>query len=113
MSDTNDKSNMFDPLGMMKSMRDANMESWAKAMRELVESDTYTAAQAEMLNAWLSNTSALRKALDESVTLALRSLHLATSDDYERLSERLTNIEMRLDDMDAKLDQMSAKSNAS
>ena len=32
MSENNDKFNVFDPTGMMKTMRDASMDNWAKMM---------------------------------------------------------------------------------
>ena len=105
MSENNDKFNVFDPTGMMKAMRDASVDNWAKMMTQLVNSDAYAEANAEMLNAWLSSSSPFRKAMETAVNQSLAALNLATREDITRLAGRMTNIEMRLDDMDAKLDE--------
>lgn len=105
MSESSKSENMFDPFGMMKSMRDASMENWSKTMTEFVNSDSFTAAQAEMLNAWLATSTPFRKLLESTLSQSMQALQLPTSEDLVRIAERLTNIEMRLDDMDAKLDQ--------
>jgi hypothetical protein len=105
MSENHDKFNVFDPTGMMKTMRDASMENWAKMMTGLVNSDAYAEANAEMLNAWLSSSAPFRKSMETAVNQSLSVLNLASRDDVSRLAGRLTNIEMRLDDMEAKLDE--------
>jgi hypothetical protein len=105
MSENNDKFNVFDPTGMMKTMRDAGMDNWAKMMTGLVNSDAYAEANAEMLNAWLSSSAPFRKSMETAVNKSLSVLNLASRDDVTRLAGRLTNIEMRLDDMEAKLDE--------
>ncbi|MGI9429473.1 MAG: hypothetical protein ACR2NM_12500 [Bythopirellula sp.] len=101
--------NPFDPTGMFKEMRDTNMDAWAKMMVEIVNTDAYSEATGKMLDAWLSSSAPFRKAMDKSMTMALANLHLPSIEDFARLSERLTNIEMRLDDLDAKLDTFSSK----
>lgn len=106
MSDNQEKINIFDPTGMMKSMRDAGIDGWSKMMTELVSSDAYAEANAEMLNAWLTSSAPFRKSMETAVNQSLVALNLASRDDYSRLAERLTNVEMRLDDMDAKLDEL-------
>jgi hypothetical protein len=104
MSEKKEAAELYDPLGIMKGMRDAGMEHWSKAMTEFVNSNAYAEAQAEMLNAWLANSSPFRKAMETAVNQSLSAMNIASRDDYVRLAERLTNIEMRLDDLDAKLD---------
>jgi hypothetical protein len=106
MNDTQDKINIFDPTGMMKSMRDLGMERWSKLMTELVSSDAYAEANAEMLNAWLVTSAPFRKTMETAVNQSLTVLNLSSRDDYLRLAERLNNVEIRLDDMDAKLDEI-------
>ena len=106
MNDKTETPNLFDPLGLMKNLRDSNMEQWSKAMLEVVNSDTFASAQAESLNIWLSSSAPFRKLLEDTLTRTLGLLQFPTSDDITRLAERLTNVEMRLDDMDAKLDQL-------
>jgi peptidoglycan hydrolase CwlO-like protein len=78
-------------------------------MTEIVSSDAYAEANAEMLNTWLSSSAPFRKSMETAVNQSLAALNLAARDDYTRLAERLTNIEMRLDDMDAKQDDINAK----
>jgi hypothetical protein len=105
MSTNSENASEFDPLGMMKGMRDANMDAWAKMMTSMVNTDAYAGASAEMLNTWLSTSTPFRKTLETVMTQTLTALNLATGDDFVRMGERLTNIEMRLDDMEAKLDE--------
>jgi hypothetical protein len=105
MSENHEKFNVFDPTGMMKTMRDAGMDNWAKMMTGLVNSEAYAEANAEMLNAWLSSSAPFRKSMETAVNQTLTALNLASRDDVTRLAERFTNIEMRLDDMEAKLDE--------
>lgn len=106
----NDATAAFDPMSMLKGMRDANMETWSKMMTDLVNTEAYSGASAEMLNAWLSSTAPLREAVETSVTQALKGMNIAVGEDVTRLGERLTNIEMRLDDIEAKLDESLQKS---
>jgi hypothetical protein len=103
MSQTNDTFNPFDPTGMLKHLRDANLDAWSKMMIDLVNSDAYAKATGTMLDAWLSNSAPFRKALESALTQALTSFNLPTRADVTGLAERLTNIELRLDDLDAKL----------
>lgn len=104
MSEHHEAAKFFDPMEMMKGMRDAGMQNWSKVMTEFVNSDAYAEANAEMLNAWLSNSSPFRKAMETAVNQSLSAMNIASREDFIRLAERLTNIEMRLDDLDAKLD---------
>ncbi len=115
MSDNNnDHANPFDPTGMFKTLRDTNMNAWAKAMTEMVNTDAYAEASGSMLDSWLASSGPFRQAIDKSMTQSLASLNLPTRDDITRMAERLTNIEMRLDDLDAKLDAtLDALRNAS
>ena len=106
MSQTNDGFNPFDPTGMLKSLRDANLDAWSKMMIDLVNTDAYARATGTMLDVWLSNSAPFRKALESALTQALTSLNLPTRADVTGLAERLTNIELRLDDLDARLDEM-------
>ena len=105
MSQTNDTFNPFDPTGMFKGMRDANLDAWSKMMIQLVNSEAYAQATAVMLDAWLTGSGAFRKAVQSSMTQALTSVNMPTREDVTRLAERLTNIEVRLDNLEAKLDE--------
>jgi hypothetical protein len=105
MSEKNDGFNPFDPTGMLKSLRDANLDAWSRTMIEVVNTDAYAQATAAMLDTWLSNSTPFRKALESTLAQALAGLSLPSRADVLGIAERLTNIEMRLDDLEAKLDE--------
>jgi hypothetical protein len=106
MSTNNDTFNPFDPTGMMKAMRDSNVDAWSKMMIQLVNTEAYAQATATMLDTWLASSAPFRKAVETTTTQVLTSLNMPTRADFISLAERLTNIEMRLDDMDARLDEV-------
>ena len=95
----------FDPTGMLKEMRDANMDVWAKMMGDFVNTEAYAESTGAVLDAWLTTSGPLRKALEKSMGKVLAELNLPSRDDVARLGERLTHIEMRLDDMEAQIDE--------
>jgi hypothetical protein len=105
MSQTNDTFNPFDPAGVFRSLRDANMDAWSKMMIQLVNSEAYAQATAVMLDTWLSASVPFHKAIEAAMSRALTGLNLPTRDDVIRLAERLTNIEVRLDDLEARLEE--------
>jgi hypothetical protein len=105
MNQKNDTYNPFDPTGVFKEMRDNNLDVWAKTMVEIVNTDAYAEATGAMLDAWLSRSGPLRRAIENSMNQTLTNLNLPTRDDVTRLAERLTNIEMRLDDLDARFSE--------
>ena len=104
MSQTNDTFNPFDPTGMLKSLREANLDAWSKMMIECVNTNAYAQATGTMLDGWLSTSAPFRKALEAALIQAVTNLQLPTRGDVISLAERLTNIELRLDDIEAKLD---------
>jgi len=101
----NNEFNPFDPTGMLKTMRDSNMESWSKMLIQLVNTDAYSQATGTILDTWLTSSAPFRKMLEAIMTQVLTKLSMPNRADVISLAERLTNIEMRLDDMDAKLDE--------
>jgi hypothetical protein len=105
MSQQTDGFDPFDPTGMLKTMRDANMDSWARMMIQVVNTEAYAKANGVMLDAWLSSSGPFRKVIEASMAQNLAALNLPSRADFISLAERMTNIEMRLDDMDAKLDE--------
>lgn len=105
MSENHDPASAADPCQTVRDLRDANLDAWAKVMTQLVNTDAYAGATAELVNLWFTGTSPLRQMVENVTTESLRALHLASRDDCARLSDRLTHIEMRLDDIEAKLDQ--------
>ncbi len=105
MSQQTDGFDPFDPTGMLKTMRDANLDAWAKMMVHLVNSEAYARANGTMLDAWLTSSGPFRKAIETAMAQNLAALNLPTRADFISLAERMTNVEMRLDDLDAKLDE--------
>jgi hypothetical protein len=105
MSAANDTFNPFDPTGMFKNIRDANMDAWSKMMIQFVNTDAYAQATGAILDTWLSTSGPFRKALESAMVQVLTNLSLPTRADVISLAERLTNIELRLDDLEAKLDE--------
>ena len=109
MTGTNGDFDPFDPTGMLKGVRDANMAAMAKMMVDFVNTDAYAESTGAMLDAWLTSSGPFRKVMENSMAQSLAQLNFPSRDDVTRIAERLTNIEMRLDDLDAKLDDTLAK----
>ena len=109
MTKSNDTFNPFDPTGMFKEMRDANMAAWSKAMIDLVNTDAYAESTGAMLDSWLTASGPFRKLIDESMTRAFEQLNLPSRDDITRVAKLLVQIEMRLDDLEAKLESVAPK----
>jgi hypothetical protein len=106
MSQPPDPLNPFDPFGTMRSARDAYMDSWSKAMIELVNSEGYAQATSRMLDAYLTVSNPVRKLLETSMAQVLAQLNMPARADVVSLAERMTNIEIRLDDLDARFDTL-------
>jgi len=108
MENNNNEFDLFDPTGMLKSMRNDSMEAWSKTMVQFVNTNAYADATGKMLDVWLSNSAPFRKQMENVMSHALANLSMPSREEVTRLAERLTNLELRLDDMDAKLDQVLA-----
>jgi hypothetical protein len=101
-----DENNPMDPFGMMKGLRDSNMDAWSKMMQQFVNTEGYAQATGKMLDTYLTTSAPFRNMIEQSMTHVLTQLNMPTRGDVTGLAERLTNIEMRLDDLDAKLDTL-------
>jgi len=106
MGETKESNKSFDPFEAWRGMHESNMDAWAKAMVEAVNSEAYAKATGAILDAYLAASGPLRETLEKTMTQALQQLSMPSREDFIGLAERLTNIEMRLDDMDAKLDRI-------
>jgi hypothetical protein len=106
LSQPPDPLNAFDPFGTLRTARDAYMETWSKAMMELVNSEGYAQATSRMLDTYLTMSTPVRKLLESSMTQVLAQLNMPTRAEVISLAERMTNIEMRLDDLDARFDTL-------
>ena len=99
--------NPLDPFGTWRTARDAYMETWSKAMLDLVNTEAYADATSRMLDSYLSVSAPMRKMLETTMTQVLGQFNMPSRNEIISLAERLTNIEMRLDDLDAKLDEIA------
>ena len=97
---------ILDPFGTLRTMRDANLETWSKLMIDLVNSEAYSQATSQWLNTYVTMSQPLQHVIETTMTQALTGLNMPTRADVTRLAERMTNVEMRLDDQDAKLDDI-------
>jgi len=105
----------LDPLGTWRAARDASqeiwqmtrdisLETWSKLMIDLFNSEEYSQATSQWLDAYLTLSQPFQRVLETTMTQALSGLNMPTRTDVTSLAERMTNVEMRLDDLDAKLD---------
>lgn len=105
----------LDPLGTWRAARDASqeiwqmtrdisLETWSKLMIDLVNSEEYSQATSQWLDAYLTLSQPFQRVLETTMTQVLSGLNMPTRADVTSLAERMTNVEIRLDDLDAKLD---------
>jgi hypothetical protein len=96
-----------DPIGNLRSLRDATLDAWAKAMIDAVNTDTFARSLGAYLDTYLAASAPFQRALDQYMKAALARLSLPSRDDVTALARRMTSIEMRLDDMEVKIDQIA------
>jgi len=105
----------LDPLGTWRAARDASqeiwqmtrdisLETWSKLMIDLVNSEEYSQATSQWLDAYLTLSQPFQRVLETTMTQVLSGLNMPARADVTSLAERMTNVEIRLDDLDAKLD---------
>lgn len=107
MSDTKKEEPAADPLQTWRTLRDAGMDAWAKAMVSAVNTEEYAKTTGTMLDTYLTASIPFRQMLEKVMEQALQQVNMPTRADLIDLAGRLTNIEMRLDDLDAKLDELA------
>ncbi len=105
MSQPNDTFNPFDPTGLLKGIREANLDALSRMMIDCVNTDAYARATGALLDAYLAGSAPFRKAVEAAMSQVLARLNLPGRGEVTSLAERLTSIEMRLDDIEAKLDE--------
>jgi hypothetical protein len=96
----------LDPFGTLRSMRDANLESWSKMMIDMVNSEAYSKATGQWLDTYVTMSQPFQHIIETTMTQVLTGLNMPTRHDVTTLAKRLTNVETRLDDLDAKLDDI-------
>ncbi len=106
MSENRNSFDMTDPLGIWRSFRDANMDAWAKAMANLVNTEAFAQYLGVYLDTYLATSAPFQKAVERYMERYLASLSMPARGDVTSLAQRMTNMEMRLDDLDAKIDQI-------
>ena len=117
MSEQQETPNPLDPFDTWTAMRDASLKSWtamrdanlealSKMLIDLVNSEAYSQATSQWLDAYLTISQPLQRVLETTMTQVLTRLNMPLRTDVISLAERLTNVEMRLDDLDAKLDDI-------
>jgi ribosomal protein L12E/L44/L45/RPP1/RPP2 len=117
MSEQRETPNPLDPFEAWTAMRDASLKSWtamrdanlealSKMMIDLVNSEAYSQATGQWLDAYLTLSQPFQRVLETTMTQVLTRLNMPVGSEVTSLAERLTNVEMRLDDIDAKLDDI-------
>lgn len=106
MSQPNDIPNPFDPFSFWRTTQNASLETWSKAMIELVNTEAYAEATGRILDSYLSVSVPMRKVVEQAMAQVLGQVNMPTRGEVLSLAERMTNIEMRLDDLDARFDEM-------
>ena len=117
MSEQQEMPNPLDPFDTWTAMRDAGLKSWtamrdanlealSKMLIDLVNSEAYSQATSQWLDAYLTISQPFQRVIETTMTQALTRLNMPVRSDVISLAERLTNVEMRLDDLDAKLDDI-------
>ncbi|ABU56242.1 hypothetical protein [Roseiflexus castenholzii] len=96
-----------DPIGNLIKARDATLDAWAKAMIDLVNTETFARWVGATLDSYLIASAPLQNLINTSMKTSLARLNLPSREELTTLARRVTNIEMRLDDIEIKLDQLA------
>jgi hypothetical protein len=95
-----------DPFGTWRTMRDANLETWAKSMTSMVNTDVFAKAIGLQLDTLLAASAPVQKAVQQYMESYLAQANMPSRGEVVSLATRLTHIEMRLDDLQAQLDDV-------
>ncbi len=95
-----------DPIGNLRKARDATLDAWAKAMIDLVNTETFARWIGATLDSYLIASAPLQNLINTSMKTSLARLNLPSRDELTTLARRVTHIEMRLDDIEIKIDQL-------
>ncbi len=98
----------LDPMGMWRTLRDANLDAWAKSMSSMTNTDAYAQAIGVQLDTLLATSAPLQSAIQQAMEQYLAQAQMPSRGEVVSLAERLTNIELRLDDMQFALDAIHA-----
>lgn len=95
-----------DPFGAWRSVRDANLDVWAKSMTSIVGTESFAKALGMQLDGLLAASAPVQKAVHQSMEAYLAQVNMPSRGEVVSLAARLTNLELRLDDMQAQLDEI-------
>lgn len=95
-----------DPFGTWRTIRDSNLDAWAKGMTSLVNTEVFAKAIGLQLDSLLAASAPVQSAVQQYMESYLAQVHMPSRGEVVNLATRLTNIEMRLDDMQAQLDEL-------
>lgn len=95
-----------DPIGTWRTIRDANLDAWAKGMTALVNTEVFSNAIGLQLDTLLAASAPIQKAVHQYMESYLAQINLPSRVEVVNLATRMTNIELRLDDMQAQLDEL-------
>jgi hypothetical protein len=107
----NDGLDPNDPLGAWRTIRDANLDAWAKGMAAFTNTDAFAKAIGMQLDSILASTAPVKQAVNDYMESYLAQVNMPSRGEVVSLAGRLTNIELRLDDMQAQLDAILAALN--
>ena len=95
-----------DPFGTWRTIRDANLDAWAKGMTSLVNTEAFAKAIGLQLDTLLAASAPMQKVVQQYMETYLAQAQMPSRGEIVSLAQRLTNIEIRLDDMQAGLDEL-------
>jgi hypothetical protein len=88
-----------DPLGAWRSIRDANLDAWAKGMASFVNTESFAKSLGLQLDTMLAASAPMQQAMQEYMERYLAQVNMPSRGEVVSLASRLTNIELRLDDL--------------
>jgi uncharacterized membrane protein YjjP (DUF1212 family) len=100
------------PVKLMRDVRDAGMDAWAKLMLRLTSSHEYQRIQGFVFKPALLAIAMFRKTSESTMGGVLGNLNMPSREEVLQISQRLTHIEMALDDLAAGLDQLRRSAGA-
>ncbi|NTU78956.1 MAG: hypothetical protein HGA45_06050 [Chloroflexales bacterium] len=95
-----------DPFGTWRTIRDANLDAWAKGMTSLVNTEVFAKAIGLQLDSLLAASAPVQSVVQQYMETYLAQVNMPSRGEVVNLAQRLTNIELRLDDMQAQLDEL-------
>lgn len=101
-----DDSEIFDPWGAFRQMRDTYLENAARAMVQVVNTEEYARASGAMLSSYLQLAEPLRSWMDKVAPHVLAQCGLPSRKELLSVASRMNSIEMRLDDIGAVLEEI-------